>query len=167
MILLNQMRTNLKRFSGNAKPAGGKALEFACDVRIGIKRNKVLTRTLRSQDQQEERDQTFGFELTACAPKNKYATPYVSVPFELEFGRGVNNVVSAALLLIDLDIVKGSGSWYTVPGLEKSQRSGGVVEWVRSNSSLVDELLMPELTRLLGGHTPPALDAADTPAESG
>ncbi len=161
MLLLNQMRTNLKGFSGNAKPAGGKALEFACDVRIGIKRDKTVKRKLVSEDQQAEREQTVGFELTASATKNKYAMPYVPISLWFEFGKGVNNTASVALHLIALNIIKASGSWYTVPGQEKSLRADGVSEWVRSHTELVEELLWPELTRILGGHAPPALDAQE------
>ncbi len=167
MLLLNQMRTNLKGFSGNAKPAGGKALEFACDVRIGIKRDKVLKQILTFEDTQKESENSYGFALTACATKNKYATPLVSVRLHFVFGRGVNNSVSTALLLIDLDVARQSGSWYTVPGLEKSVRADGVVEWARSYPHLVDQLLSPEMARLLGGHTPPTIDAQYGQAESG
>ncbi len=129
MIILNQMRTNLKGWNAKSKPAGGKALEFIPDIRTGISFKKPMTEKVG-----EEVRRT-GAELVASTTKNKITLPNIEVPIILRFGYGVDNSLSTAMFLIHKkEIPITSAGWYLVPGHEKPLHGiHKVREWVFAN----------------------------------
>jgi len=136
MIILNQMRVSLKGFKGSAKPAGGKALEHATDIRTALWRVGNITHP-------DNEDQIIGTEIRAATIKNKIASPHFAVPVHFMHGTGVNNLKSITQFLIDRGIIESSGAgWFTMKGTEASPvdppvKARGMMEvydWVSMNA---------------------------------
>jgi len=138
MIILNQMRVSLKGFKGSAKPAGGKALEHATDIRTALWRVGNITHP-------EDDDQIIGTEIRAATIKNKIASPHFAVPLHITHGTGVDNLKSVTQFLIDRGIIESTGAgWFTIEGTEANPvdppvKIRGMTEvygWVSNNAQL-------------------------------
>jgi len=137
MVILNQMRTNLKGWRAHVKPAGGKALEFVADIRMGISRAKTKNSDAEGKDKTDPSPTT----LTACTIKNKHAAPFDSVPLLFTPGLGVDDDASLTELLIARGLIEGGGGWYALPDVEKNVRKEDVRGWVTLNRDQAHKLL--------------------------
>ena len=127
MVILNQMRTNLKGWVAYVKPAGGKALEFVPDIRMGIAVVKP------GDGARGKKEKEYPIHLAACTIKNKHAVPFKPVPLLFTPGLGVDDAASIAELLISRELIKGAGGYYSLPGIESKCRRSDVRDWVDNN----------------------------------
>ncbi len=129
VFILNQMRTNMsgarpgsKSWGYGSKPAGGKALEFAADIRINLQPVKALARGTNPPH---------GVLLKATTTKNKLARPFQWTNLPLHFGLGVNINEHVRNLAIEAGIITGANGYYTVPGeVNKIHGEDALTVWV-------------------------------------
>ncbi len=143
MVILNQMRTNLKHWNAQVKPAGGKALEFVADIRMGLYPGKAESSGDEGSDQKTKKGKKdYPLLLHACAIKNKHTTPFRPVPLLFTPGMGVDRDASLAQLMMDLDLIEGSGGWYQHPDEDKKVRRKEIVDWVRDEPDEARRMLL-------------------------
>ncbi len=147
MVIVNQMRTNLKGWRPTVKPAGGKALEFATDIRMGIAMASLPKAAKSTKTEAEEKKPNDGenksrlVHLTACTIKNKHAVPFRQVPLFFTPGFGVDDEASLTELLIKKGLIDGAGGYYSLPGFDKKVRRSDVLDWVRNNPEVARQML--------------------------
>jgi RecA/RadA recombinase len=136
VFILNQMRTNMngarpgsKNWGYGSKPAGGKAIEFAADVRINLQPVQSL---------QKDQNPPYGILLRATTTKNKLAPPFEWTPLPLHFGRGVHLTEHLRDLALKEGLIKGVNGWYEVPGTEeKVHGADALTAWTKANAAEV------------------------------
>jgi recombination protein RecA len=141
-IFINQLREKIGVMFGNPETTtGGNALKFYASVRIdirrvgSIKKDKVVV----------------GNRTRVKVVKNKVAPPFKTVEFDIMYGEGVSKLGEIVDLAEQLDIVKKSGSWYSYGDTKLAQGREKVIELLRDNPELADELEQKIRAELLQG----------------
>lgn len=112
LIMINQTRTRIDlvnpRNTGEDS-AAGKALKFYSSIRMKLEEVKYEGESNR--DAKKATDQLYTQKrIRVTAVKNKVAPPFIRGTLVIEFGKGINNVVSVAELAeTKLGIMSGSG----------------------------------------------------------
>lgn len=137
MIIINQMRANIQTnpmAKGPAlAPAGGKALDHNCDVRVGITSRGFIV------DESSKDKKKLGRYVGLSTIKNKVHIPFKRIDEEMYFGHGISVEVSLMNSLIEKGIVQQSGGWFIVEGQEKKiQGKDRLRDYVEDN---YDELI--------------------------
>jgi recombination protein RecA len=140
VIILNQMRTNMggslgggSNWNRGSKPAGGKALEFATDIRICLQGIASMAKG---------NEPPHGLSVRATTTKIKVAKPFQSTTLPLHFGKGINILEHIRDQLVERNAIKGSNGWFEVPGLDsKIHGDEALLHWVATNSEEAFRLL--------------------------
>lgn len=119
LVILNQTRAKIdmkdSRNSGGEEAAGGKALKFYTSIRLSLEIVK---------NEGDSRRGTVGIDqvytqnrVRVVAVKNKLAVPFIRAQLVLEYGKGINNIVSIAELAeAKLGIMSAAGGYVTYQG---------------------------------------------------
>ena len=104
VIFINQIRMKIGVMFGSPETtSGGNALKFYSSVRLDIRRIGAI----------KDRDEVVGNQTRVKVVKNKMASPFKVVEFEILYGRGISRLGE----LLDLGVVHGiiekAGSWYS------------------------------------------------------
>lgn len=90
VIFVNQLRTKIAMGYGGVTKlaqAGGQALGYYMDVRIMMKKIKMLEQTLPGY----EKPVPYGCDLAIWTDKNRYARPMLKKIITIHFGKGISN----------------------------------------------------------------------------
>lgn len=90
VIFVNQLRTKIAMGYGQVTKlaqAGGQALGYYMDVRIMMKKVKMLEQTLPGY----EKPVPYGCDLAIWCDKNRYARPLLKKIITIHFGKGISN----------------------------------------------------------------------------
>ena len=90
VIFVNQLRTKIAMGYGQITKlaqAGGQALGYYMDVRIMMKKIKMLEQTLPGY----EKPVPYGCDLAIWTDKNRYARPLLKKIITIHFGKGISN----------------------------------------------------------------------------
>lgn len=90
VIFVNQLRTKIAMGYGQVTKlaqAGGQALGYYMDVRIMMKKVKMLEQTLPGY----EKPVPYGCDLAIWTDKNRYARPLLKKVITIHFGKGISN----------------------------------------------------------------------------
>ena len=90
VIFINQLRTKIAMGYGQVTKlaqAGGQALGYYMDVRLMMKKVKMLEQTLPGY----EKPVPYGADLMVWADKNRYARPLLKKVLTVHFGKGISN----------------------------------------------------------------------------
>ena len=90
VIFVNQLRTKIAMGYGQITKltqAGGQALGYYMDVRIMLKKVKMLEQTLPGY----EKPVPYGCDLAIWTDKNRYARPMLKKVITIHFGKGISN----------------------------------------------------------------------------
>lgn len=90
VIFVNQLRTKIAMGYGQVTKlaqAGGQALGYYMDVRIMMKKIKMLEQTLPGY----EKPVPYGCDLAIWTDKNRYARPLLKKMITIHFGKGISN----------------------------------------------------------------------------
>ena len=90
VIFVNQLRTKIAMGYGQVTKlaqAGGQALGYYMDVRIMMKKIKMLEQTLPGY----EKPVPYGCDLAIWTDKNRYARPMLKKIITIHFGKGISN----------------------------------------------------------------------------
>lgn len=108
LAFITQMRTKI-RFKGPStiESAGGTALRFYADVRVGINRDQVLERA-----DENGVKVPYGSDVSATCAKNKIVGQQPPVRMTILYGRGVSNVMYVMRRLQDIGMCTQSSSYF-------------------------------------------------------
>ncbi len=90
VIFVNQLRTKIAMGYGQVTKlaqAGGQALGYYMDVRVMLKKIKMLEQTLEGY----EKPVPYGADLAIWTDKNRYARPMLKKIISIHFGKGISN----------------------------------------------------------------------------
>jgi recombination protein RecA len=121
LILINQVRQDLKSYGGGLKPYGCEALKHLNSVRLKLKGSAQY-----KDDRILDSDGTLvGQYVTVTADKNKVNSPWKEMKLPLFFGRGINPYMEIALLSVQMGVVKNAGNgWFKMEGSDKNIAHG-------------------------------------------
>ena len=150
VIFINQIRQKIGVMFGNPETTtGGNALKFYASVRLDIRRVTTL----------KKGDDSYGNQTRAKVVKNKVAPPFKTVEFEVHYGHGICRMSEIIGLGTKFDLIKKSGSWYSIDGVKIGQGQDAVKKHLQANPELVESLELK--IRQLGMSNNAALDIND------
>ena len=98
VIFVNQLRTKIAMGYGQITKlaqAGGQALGYYMDVRLMLKKVKMLEQTLPGY----EKPVPYGCDLAIWADKNRFARPFLKKVISIHFGKGISNAGAVRTVL--------------------------------------------------------------------
>jgi recombination protein RecA len=132
VIFINQIREKIGVFFGNPETTpGGRALKFYSSVRIDIRRIGSI----------KSGDEMIGSRARATVVKNKTAPPFRKAEFDILFNRGISREGDLVDLAVNNKIIAKSGSWFSYGDLRLGQGRENVVNFIRENKDVSDEIL--------------------------
>src|SRR6202023_2418541 len=147
VVFINQMRMKIGVMFGNPETTtGGNALKFYASVRLDIRRIGAI----------KDRDQVNGNQTRVKVVKNKMASPFKVVDFDIMYGEGVSKRGELIDLGVQAGVVEKSGASFSYEGQRIGQGrenakaflkdhgevSEAVEHAIRANAGLVAEAMM-------------------------
>src|SRR5690606_24600893 len=85
-------------------------------------------------------DEVVGNQTRVKVVKNKVATPFKQVEFDIMYGQGVSKVGELIDLGVKASIVDKSGSWYSSEGNRIGQGRESAKEFLRTNPEIANRI---------------------------
>jgi recombination protein RecA len=131
IIFINQVREKVGVMFGSPETtSGGRALKFYTSIRIDIRRIGSI------KDGQEN----VGNRTRVKVVKNKLASPFKQVEFDLMYGKGISYVADLVDLAVEGDIIQKSGSWFSYADEKLGQGKLNVMSFLEENPKLTKEI---------------------------
>jgi len=135
VLMINQIRLKIGVVYGSPETTpGGKGIPFHASIIAKLKKNDSIAR---------EDDMEVGQRFELYVEKNKTAPPFRGGEFDFFFADDVDGAYSAGdtntveqifSLALVWDMIEKSGSWYKLPGVEKSfQGEAAVLDFMGSD----------------------------------
>jgi len=138
-IFINQLRDKIGVVYGNPETTtGGNALKFYSSIRLDIRRVTSL----------KVGDENIGNRTKVKVAKNKVAPPFKFAEFDIIYGTGISREGEIIDLAAEMNIVKKSGSWYSYGETKLGQGRESVVQLLKDNPELYDEMKVKVLENL-------------------
>jgi recombination protein RecA len=132
MIFINQVREKIGVMYGNPETTtGGKALKFYASVRLDIRR---IGQPIKVGND------AIGNNVKIKVVKNKVAPPFKEVEVQIYFGKGIDQLNDLVNLAVSLEIIEKAGSWFSYNGERIGQGKEKVVEFIKGNTALEEEM---------------------------
>jgi len=117
LVLINQMRSNIKTDIYDTAPkeitSGGRAIRFYTTVRVHMRTSsKEMVDNISVITGVSEK-KAISQTIKVFIEKNKLDMPFKSGPIYIQFGQGIDNVLSLVELACNRKIIKGSGAWFS------------------------------------------------------
>lgn len=131
VTFINQIREKVGVMFGNPETtSGGRALKFYTSVRLEIRRIGSI------KDGQDH----VGNRTRVKVVKNKVASPFKQVEFDIMYGQGISYEGDLLDLAVDADIVEKAGSWYSFGEERLGQGRENSKQFLRENRDIRDEI---------------------------
>lgn len=131
VIFINQLRMKIGVMFGSPETTtGGNSLKFYASVRLDIRRIGSV----------KEGDRVVANETRVKVVKNKVAPPFTQAEFQIEFGKGVNNVAEIIDASVEHKIVEKAGAWYSYNGDKIGQGKPKTITYLEENPALLKEI---------------------------
>jgi recombination protein RecA len=131
VILLNQVRDDLKSYMGGYKSPGGHALAHYASVRIPLTKGTEI----------KQGEDKIGINTKFVIKKNKLAAPFRSYIIPIIFGKGVDYYTDAVSFCETLGIIKKNGAFYKFEGETLGQGRNAAAEFLRNNKEILDRII--------------------------
>ena len=158
VIFINQIRLKIGVMFGNPETTtGGNALKFYASVRLDIRRIGAI----------KDRETVVGNQTRVKVVKNKMASPFRVVEFDIMYGEGVSKMGELVDLGSQAGVVEKSGAWFSYEGQRIGQGRENAKQFLRDNPEMAAEIekKVRENAGLVAEAMMGAPDAAVTPAE--
>jgi recombination protein RecA len=131
IIFINQLREKIGVMFGSPEvTTGGKALKFYASVRLDIRRIATI----------KTGDVATANRTKVKIVKNKVATPFKVVEFDIIFGKGISREGDIIDLGVQYSILEKSGSYYSYGETKLGQGKEKTRQFLIDNPELADEL---------------------------
>lgn len=107
LIVINQIREKVGVMFGNPeKTTGGRALKYYAIVRLDVRRIESL----------KQGGEVIGSRTRVKVVKNKIATPFKEVEFDIMFGHGISTEGDILDQAVEKEVITKCSSWYLYDG---------------------------------------------------
>ena len=131
VIFINQIRMKLGVMFGNPETTtGGNALKFYASVRIDI----------RSTGKIKDKEDIIGSQTRVKIVKNKVATPFKTVDFDIMYGEGISKTGELIDLGMKAGYVEKAGAWFSYNGEKLGQGRENAKIFLRDNPDVAQEI---------------------------
>jgi recombination protein RecA len=130
-VFINQLREKIGVMFGNPETTpGGRALKFYSSVRLDIRRISNIT----------EGDQVVGSRTRVKVAKNKLASPFQTVEFDIIYGLGISLLDELLDIGVEMKIVEKSGTWYNYGEERLGHGRENAKRFLSEHPQLADEI---------------------------
>lgn len=144
-IFINQLREKIGIVYGNPETTtGGNALKFYASVRLDIRRISTI----------KTGSDATGNRTRVKVAKNKVAPPFKMAEFDIVYGEGISREGEVIDFGVEFNIIKKSGSWYSYGDTKLGQGRDSVVELLKDNPELNEEISTKVLDKIFNPETP-------------
>lgn len=131
VVFINQIRMKIGVMFGSPETTtGGNALKFYSSVRLDIRRTGAV----------KKGDNITGNETRVKVVKNKMAPPFRQAEFQIMYGEGINTEGEVVNLGTSLGLIKKSGAWYSIDGVNIGQGHAQSTEYFKENQAIMDSI---------------------------
>jgi recombination protein RecA len=131
VIFINQIRMKIGVMFGSPETTtGGNALKFYSSVRLDIRRIGAI----------KDRDEIVGNATRVKVVKNKVASPFKQVEFDIMYGEGISKTGEILDLGVKAGVVEKSGAWYSYGDERIGQGRENAKVFLRENAQTVYEI---------------------------
>ncbi|HEY9029996.1 MAG TPA: recombinase RecA [Kangiella sp.] len=153
-VFINQIRMKIGVMFGSPETTtGGNALKFYASVRLDIRRIGQI----------KQGDEIVGNETRVKVVKNKVAPPFKQAEFQILYGEGSSLEGEILDWGVKHDMVEKSGAWYSYNGNKIGQGKQNVIQFLKDNVDIKEEIEAKLRAELLVTAKKPA-DEADEDA---
>ena len=132
LLFINQTRQKIGIVFGNPETTtGGNALKFYSSIRMQIKRIGAI----------KDKDELKGNRTRVKVVKNKLASPFKEVEFDVLYGKGICKFGEILDLAVEHQIVNKNGSWYVFEDKQLGQGRERVKESFMNQPDLFDTIV--------------------------
>ena len=133
IIFINQIRMKIGVMFGSPETTtGGNALKFYSSVRLDIRRIGAI----------KDRDEVVGNQTRVKVVKNKVATPFKQVEFDIMYGEGISKMGELLDLGVTAGIVEKSGAWFSFESERIGQGRENSKNFLRENPDVAKRIEM-------------------------
>ncbi len=154
VIFINQIRMKIGVMFGSPETtSGGNALKFYASVRLDIRRIGAI----------KDRDEIVGNQTRVKVVKNKMASPFKVVEFDIMYGLGISKTGELLDLGVKAGAVDKSGSWFSFDSQRIGQGRENAKLFLANNPDIADaiERIIRDHAGLPGGKAVAELAAAE------
>src|SRR4051812_20375429 len=131
VIFINQIRMKIGVMYGSPETtSGGNALKFYASVRLDIRRIGAI----------KERDEVVGNQTRVKVVKNKLASPFKQVEFDIMYGEGVSKTGELIDLGVKAGVVEKSGSWFSYDSQRIGQGRENAKTFLKQNPDIAGRI---------------------------
>jgi recombination protein RecA len=131
VIFINQLRHKIGVMFGSPETtSGGNALKFYASVRLDIRRIGSI----------KKGDEVLGNRTRVKVVKNKLAPPFRQAEFEILYGEGVSQTGELLDLGMEANLVRRSGSWYSLGDERIGQGRENARQYLLDNPQVAADL---------------------------
>ncbi len=131
VIFINQLRMKIGVMYGNPETTtGGNALKFYASVRLDVRRIESL----------KEAGNVIGNKTRVKVVKNKVAPPFREAVFDILYGQGISKWSELVDMAVQMDIIKKSGSWFSMGEDRIGQGKESVKSFLLANPDIAESV---------------------------
>ncbi|MFW5779841.1 MAG: recombinase RecA [Bacillota bacterium] len=131
VIFINQLREKVGVIYGSPEvTSGGKALKFYSSMRLDV----------RKIDSIKQGTELIGNKTRVKVTKNKLASPFKKVEFDIIFGKGISSQGSILNLAVENGLIDKAGSWFSYNDEKIGQGREKAVEYLTNNPEVTQKL---------------------------
>ena len=131
VIFINQIREKVGVMFGNPETtSGGRALKFYTSVRIDIRRVGSI----------KDGSDMVGNRTRVKIVKNKVASPFKQVEFDIMYGQGISYEGDLLDLAVEADIIEKAGSWYSYGDERLGQGRENAKQFLVENEDIKEDI---------------------------
>ncbi|AHA27897.1 recombinase RecA [Candidatus Liberibacter americanus] len=131
LIFINQMRMKIGVMFGSPETTtGGNALKFYASVRLDIRRVGAI----------KEKDEIVGNQTRVKVVKNKMASPFKQVDFDIMYGNGISRFGELIDLGVKASIVEKAGAWFSYKDHRLGQGRENAKTFLKENIDIANDI---------------------------
>ena len=124
LIVINQIREKVGVMFGNPeKTTGGRALKYYATVRLDVRRIESL----------KQGGEVIGSRTRVKVVKNKIATPFKEIEFDIMFGHGISTEGDILDQAVEKEVITKCASWYLYDGNRIGQGRENAKQYLKDN----------------------------------